>query len=215
MNYFIDPQSCTEKNIFRELNLANQVNTIKQGCYDKGRNKIHLNLEWWSCRWVSFNNFSSFVHQELLKIPFHKITQKSSSTRLKKLINRGCVRPVDINLPLHVQAQKCIMHSYTINWQEILSQSLLTMELTYLVKNRKFSFKPCTSKLLNLRVWPRFLCTKLIARKCKNLKSCKIRWSIGLRWYHIQYMNPCSFHAYRIFEKKKIRAPSVVQFLMQ
>lgn len=62
----------------------------------------YLNLERGSCWWVSLDNFAALVHQELLKVPFHQITQKSPCAWFQELINWSCTWPININLP-HVK----------------------------------------------------------------------------------------------------------------
>ena len=80
-----------------------------------------------------------------------------------------------------------IVNSTSIRWNKLWNILLSTVHLPYLVKNRKFSFKSCTGKLLYLRIWSRFLCTKLIARKCKNFKpyvSNKVIKKLGCQVYY-------------------------------
>lgn len=58
----------------------------------------HLDLERGSCWRISLHNFPILIYQELLKVPLYKIPQKSSSTRLEKLINWCSIWSININL---------------------------------------------------------------------------------------------------------------------
>lgn len=73
-----------------------------------------------------------------------------------------------------VHLHQPVEHIFQYSLFNHLHQTLLrrrSKQLTYLVEYREFGFEPCTSELLDLRIWSGFLTPKLIARKSKYLKS--------------------------------------------